>query len=100
MQPRSIDRGLRGRASNHTDSNMHEHLQAFYEEMIDHAVPRATWIVRQHVVGTKDEEVDDGSNSDADDQVMELLRKTDVDVVDLPPPSQSVACTSVSCWSS
>jgi len=68
--------------------------------MIDHAVPRATRIVRQHVVGAKDEEVDDGSDLDADDQVMESLCRTDVDVVDLPPPSQTLAWTSISCWSS
>ena len=88
----SIDHGLQGKTSNHADTRMQEHLHDFFSEMTEHATPRATRIVRQHVVGAKDakdakaEEEDNGSDLDADDDlVIESLRDTDVDVVDLPP---------------
>ena len=81
----SVTHALQGQVSNHADTGMQQHLQEFFDKMSGHAVPRATRIVRQHVVGAKDDQVDDRSDSDADDQVIESLRDSDINLVKLPP---------------
>jgi len=64
----SVTHGLQGQVSNHADVDMQQHLQQFFDEM---STKSNATIVRQHVVGAKDDQEDDGSNSDADDQVIQ-----------------------------
>ena len=94
---KSMDPGLKGRISNNVDATGQGLLQAFFEDISMFALPRATRVVRQFVVGAKDEAKakDDGSDSDDDDHVIKSLRETDIDVVICRLHSQSEACTSV-----
>ncbi len=82
---KSISHGLTGKIGNNVDPRVAPLLKAFFEEIGQHALPRATRVVRQLVVAVKDEKKDEGSDQDEDDLVIESLRETDVDVVDLPP---------------
>jgi len=82
---KSVSHGLKGKVGNNVDARIAPLLNVFFQEISQHALPRATRVVRQHVVGAKDEKKDEGTDEDEEDLVIESLRETDLDVVDLPP---------------
>jgi len=77
-----LEHGATGKMSNNVNAQSQQLMESFFQEIATLALPRATRVVREHVVGDND----NGSDADANqDTATDRLRDDDVYVIDLPP---------------